>query len=139
MGIPTDYNLNKNFSKERHFCDFIENNIKLFCSQCLNDEYESHVREYKLESHKRKSRSVDFLIKTKSGTDRLVEVKNPKYISELHAALGQVLNYGFLYKKDSELIIVTSVFDHEIIGTIKKNNLNVKVIGLDKEKHILHD
>jgi hypothetical protein len=137
--------LNKDdFKNERHFNDYLEHNIELFCKQCLGVEYKSHVREYPLISIERKTKKVDFLVESMCGKSMLLECKTPKFISELHSAIGQLLSYGSLFKSNSgslpdKLILASSTFDSNLIDVIKDFNLPITLVGLDKSNHLLHD
>ena len=128
------------FKSEKELCDFIEDNVQLFCLQILNREYSKHTREFYLTYFKafgaNKPR-VDFFIKTKEHENFIIEVKNPKNTyGELINSVSQVLSYLIIAEENKVVIhramIVCSRYDVRLIKIIKKFKLPIDVCVLQK-------
>lgn len=133
------------FESEKDFCDYIELNIDNFCRDCLGLQHKSHKREYQIGGKNKKfkgSKVVDFFIHTECGQYIALECKHPKYISELAAGLGQSLGYLTLFELNEQrvdkLIIVSTKLDWYLPAIVRKFNLPIGFIALDKSKHITY-
>jgi hypothetical protein len=134
---------NDDFKSEKEFCDYIEANIKLFCRDVIGVEYKEHQREFNITGHKdnrriKNNKRLDFLITTQTGEKIAIECKNPKYISELCAGLGQVLSYIFLFESAghqiSKYVIVSTRIDWILPLTIQRFNLPISFVTMDKNR-----
>jgi hypothetical protein len=140
--IFTEYN---SFESEKEMSDYIELNIKEFCSEVFDDIYISHKREYSFGNTKRHgavSRKgtpnirVDFLISCING-NYLVECKNPKQVhTELTRGIGQLLMYEtMLYEKEisARCVIVSTQCSDMVIKIIKAHKLQFDFVVFNKE------
>ena len=69
--------------------------------------------------------------------DYLVEVKRPKTQSENIKGVAQLLDYGLLYLdsiKETELVLVTTMFDMNTARVIKHYKLPIRYIYFSKDK-----
>ena len=88
---------------------------------------------------------VDIYCTTKQGTDLFIECKNPKNINaELNNSIGQMLNYQVIIealKKDTKLILATSLYNFYMLKVIKRFGLKHDVILHNKNNtaFILND
>lgn len=136
--------LNSDFNSEKELCDYIEENIQLFCRDCLSVSYQSHRREYPLEEGRRTkgTRRIDFLIITSENERIGIECKHPITGSELGPAIGQVLSYMTLFERYgrplARIIIVTTKLDPVSPFVIDKFNLPIGLIGFDKDKFLTY-
>lgn len=134
----------KDFKTERELCNYIEENIKLFCRDVLEIEYMGHEREYVIcedrRINKKHKARVDFRFKNNDG-DIYVECKNPTHVySESNGALNQILAYScvadFYQRKVSRLILLTTKYNVILGATIRKFNLPIEVFVFSKD-HVL--
>lgn len=136
-----EYFKSKEFNKEKDMCDYIEDNIDIFCEEVLNTKYISHQRESYLDKAVKLQPNkphVDFFIETENKEYIIVECKNPINVyRENVLAIGQILDYirvaennGFKIK---EAWICTSRIKEGICETINKFNLPIKVCLLNKK------
>ena len=136
--------LSNDFLSEKEFCEFIENNIDTFVSECIGFEVDTYEKEYQLSKDKRRcvrgNRRIDFFIKTKCGKNIGVECKDPTGYSELTSAVGQCLGYITLFemneKKLDYIYIVSTKIDFILPAIINKFNLPIGFICIDKSKFI---
>ena len=129
------------FSKEVDMCNYLEDNIKLFCKDVLGVEYISHKRESYLDKNNRRlspnKPHVDFLIETSNKEYIIVECKNPISVyREDMLSIGQVLDYIRIAEnngyKIKQAYICTSRFKKEMCELIKRFNLPIGVCLLNK-------
>ena len=124
------------FDKEKTLCDYIERHIENFCRDILEDKYISYQTEVQKKSQEyfmpREPR-VDFVIQCEK-KQYLIEIKNPKNISENRNALGQILCYSALFEEEKpyQLIIITTKFDHLTAKTIKNFDLPIRYIYFER-------
>lgn len=135
--------LNPDFKRESELCDFIEDNIQIFCFEELGVAYASHKREYPIvKSRKRIKglRRLDFLIKTRVGETIGLECKAPLYPSELPAGIGQILSYKMLMDLAgtpiNRFILVSSKMDIVAPMMIQAFKLPIEFIAMDKKKSL---
>jgi len=141
------FNSKNHFKNEKHMSDYIEDNIRLFCKEILEDEYITHSREYVFESgwRKRNGNSVkkgehntrlDFLIICKND-NYAVEVKNPKQIrSSLVNAISQIMNYQYEIEKRSiraSLVLVSSKHSVRFVELVRHFGLKFRYILFNKD------
>lgn len=76
---------------------------------------------------------VDFVIECEKKT-HIVELKNPKNVSENRNALGQILSYSTMLDPLGEcaLVIVTTKHDMLTARAIKRFNLPVRYVYFEK-------
>jgi hypothetical protein len=135
--------LKSDFKNEKALCDYLEDNMDLFCAELLGVELKSHKREHRiaLKAYRgNKSQRLDFYIESKCGQRIVVECKNPTYPSELTAAIGQVLGYKSLLeyfgKPVDRMVIVTTKLDSVAVMVIQDNNLPIELMAMDKTKSL---
>lgn len=138
--------MNKDFANERELSLYVQNNIELFCQDCLGVEYLSHKTEVSVSLSpfgKRRTKGdkrVDLLIKTRCGKSLAIEFKNPVYSCELHNAIGQCLSYLSMAAnadiKIDTLYIVATKLDWVVPNMITQFNLPLEYIVFDKDKHL---
>jgi hypothetical protein len=132
---------NSDFDKEKDLVEYIENNIKVFCRDVLNDKYIEHETEKQSVDQfmfmPRRIR-VDLYIECENKT-YIIEVKNPTFVSENRYAIGQVLNYGIEFldsEKEIQLILLTTKYDPGTAKLIEHYRLPITYIYFSK-KHTL--
>lgn len=134
--------VDKDFTSEKEFCDFLETHIRDFCTDFLEVEYSSHIREYKLvktsRARMRGNRRIDFLIKTKCNQNIVIECKHPVNICELSTALGQCLSYISLLKNfginSDRTILLSTKIDSITPQVITDFNLPIEFMIMDKTR-----
>jgi hypothetical protein len=133
--------IKQDFKTEKDLCNYIENNIELFCIDVLNDIYISHSREFSINKKMRynDNKKIDFFIKCANKT-YAIEVKNPTYKSELYAGIGQLLTYTVLFEinqiKVDRYILLTTKYDEIASKTIKKYNLPIDLYIFCKSTYL---
>lgn len=124
-----------NFINESHFCDLIENNIRLICNIVLGESFVSMVREYELPSPHNKKPKVDFAILTDKGF-HFIECKDPK--SRAQYSVYQLLKYKTIAEnysiKVDRLISLSTEFDKYDKEIVDRFNLPVELFYISKEK-----
>lgn len=125
---------NNDFAKEKDLQLFIGENIEQFTKEVLEDNYVSHELEkpiVKLRRFGPRGKRIDIYIK---GTeqDYIVELKNPKYLSEVKSGIGQLLGYGLSFK-NAKMILVSTKFDLETGQMIKHYNLPIDYYYFSKD------
>lgn len=128
------------FSKENRFKnekELVDNFLKvihdtiykIYGYEIENIELE---KTYNLKEYLLPSQRVDIYCTTKQGIDLFIECKNPVNINgELNMSIGQMLNYQMIIesiKRETKLILVTSLFSFYILKTIKRFSLNYDII-----------
>lgn len=134
--------VSKDFPSEKSLCDFLEDNIEIFCKDGLGVDYKNHIREYALSEQlprrAKGNKRVDFLIITKQNERIGVECKNPQTPGELSFAVGQALTYMTAFELRgsplSRIIIVSTKIDSIIPFTIDRFNLPISFMAMDKTK-----
>ena len=128
------------FKSEKDMCNYIEDNIELFCVDVTGEKLRSYKREYTITGRQffaHKTACVDFLIVTESGKRILVEVKNPKQIhSEMIRSVSQLLAYGAIadmYTPVDRLILATSNTCEAVQLMICKYELPIEVVLLNRD------
>jgi len=125
------------FPKEKDLVEYFMWNIKGFCKNYLRDplvkaeeQYSVGVREFGP-----RERRVDVFARCKR-KNYCIELKSPKWSRENLAAIGQLLNYGRKFCKDgeSELLLITTLYDVETYETIQRFNLPIRYIFMDKSR-----
>lgn len=125
--------------KEKQLCDYLEDKIKEFCLEVLDEEYVSHKREWYfwLKRFWWNTMSIDFMVETKNGLI-LLEVKNPTAPwSEMASAIWQSL----VYRSHAEYkwydvyrnIILTTRTTVNINGTIVSMKLPIELIVIQED------
>jgi hypothetical protein len=135
------------FAIEKDMCDYIENNISVFCEEIIGDEYESHIREYQLALMGKLSKGtapkkgdnnprIDFLIFCKHGV-YAVECKNPKQtFTELSRSIGQLVMYDVIFKEkgiNPNIILVSSKYDPIISKCLKSIGKEYRFVLFNKQ------
>jgi len=135
--------LSTDFKRESELCNFIEDNIQIFCLEELGVIYASHKREHPVvKSRKRIKglRRLDFLIKTRAGENIGLECKVPLYPSELPAGIGQILSYKMLMDLAgtpiNRFVLVSSKMDVVAPMMIQEFRLPIEFIAMDKKKSL---
>lgn len=132
----------KEFKSERELCDFLENHIRDFCSDFLEVEYKSHVREKKLFNIQRNrvkgNRRIDFYIETVCGKVIIIECKHPITLCELSPAVGQCLSYACLLAnkgvKTDRVILLSTKIDQVVTQVITDYSLPIEYMVMDRNK-----
>lgn len=127
------------FNSEKELSDFLKNNIEIFTYQFLNDICVSFNFNYGVTYNDDPCRRkrVDLIIEGKKKF-YVIELKNPQYPYHNIAAIGQLLDYGrhFDYighKLDTQLVLLSSMYDVDTAITIQKYNLPIRYFYLQKE------
>lgn len=135
--------LSHDFRSESELCDFIEDNIQVFCLDELGVIYASHKREHPVvKSRKRIKglRRLDFLIKTRAGENIGLECKVPLYPSGLPAGIGQILSYRILMDLAgtpiNRFVLVSSKMDIVVPMMIQAFELPIEFIAMDKKRSL---
>lgn len=141
------FNYSNDFKNERELCNYIEDNIKLFCSEVLLDNFVSYMREYHFVSENkfrgkgfpRKGQNnirIDFMIRCKNNL-YAIEVKNPiQKLTELSRTIGQLMLYEEMLEEkniNAKIVLVSSKHDEIISKLIAKHNLNYRYILFNKK------
>lgn len=133
------------FNRESDLSCYIETNIESFCADVLDDIYVRHEKEVQAESQMRfqpRQPRVDFVIECEKKT-HIVELKNPKNVSENRNALGQILSYSTMLDPLGEcaLVVVTTKHDMLTARAIKRFNLPVRYVYFEKGRFMeyIHD
>jgi len=125
---------NNDFAKEKDLQFFIGENIEEFTKEVLGDIYISHQMEKPTVTIRRfgpRGKRVDIYIKGKE-QDYVVELKNPKHLSEVKSGIGQLLGYGLSFK-NAKMILVSTKFDLETGQMIKYYNLPIDYYYFSKD------
>ena len=136
--ITSEYEMiNKDFQKEKHLQEYIIDNIDLFCEEILNDKLISFEAEYSLRNKNRKYKRgkdrIDLFVRCEKN-NYLIELKNPTYKYENSHAIGQLFNYGAIFNKPCQLILVSTRYDFDTVNSIVKYNLPIRFIYISKSK-----
>lgn len=141
------FNTVNHFKNEREMCDFIEQNIKLFCKELFDDEYIKHKREYSFENgwwsrkgsvvkEGKHNTRIDFMVTCKR-KNYAVEVKNPKQkYTELSRSIGQLMMYQMVMEWkgiDAEIVLVSSSHVSVITQMIHRYNLGYRYFVFNKD------
>jgi len=135
--------ITKDFKSEKELKNYIVSNIKLFCKQNFNDEYISHIEEYRLtnEFSYNTSKRIDLFIKCKKG-QYAIEIKNPIYKSEMAYSIGQLLTYYLMFEKKGikldKLLLLTTQFDYETAKIIDRFNLPIGLMLFSKKYSLIY-
>ena len=132
------------WNKEAELVNYIECNIVLFTKDVLGEEYQYHVREWSMQEQRMfggNQPRIDLMIMTKSGKRIGVECKLPKQsFSELSRAVSQVLAYSVIAEDNNlplhKLLIVTTQYDTIVHKIIKKYELPIGLVVIDKNKRM---
>ena len=139
------FNSASDFKTEKDLCDYIETNIKLFCSD-IGVNYKGHERESHITKFKRFGNNkpkIDFLVEDHEGEYTLIEVKKPRYLREAIVGISQMLEYIVIAEKEGlklkKSFILTTKCDCEFIEVIERFNLPIDLILFSKEKLAVWD
>ncbi len=135
----------KTFNTEKEMCNYIEENIEIFCKDTLEINYISHERESYLARGRKFSGNkphVDFLIKSNNEDYVIVECKNPRYVyRENIGALSQILDYIRIAEnngyKIKEAWICTSRIKRELCEVIDRFKLPINICVLNKKNNAI--
>lgn len=134
MVVVRDHKLkNNDFKSEKELSDYIDFNIQDFCIDILEDTYVDHCMEMPLYKQMRRGprgRRVDIYIECKKHK-YVIELKNPKSLSEMRSAIGQLLDYG-RELPDCKMILVATKHDINTSKTIKHYNLPITYYYMSK-------
>lgn len=130
------------FSQEEELCDYIDAHPRLFSLDILEEEYQSHEREWDLNQYRRfgpRCTRVDFMFSTDVSECVLVECKNPVNIySEIRNAIAQLMAYRVVTMENDitpdRCLLVTSKY-HPVVGKmIDSYELPIEVFVLGKDR-----
>ncbi len=126
------------FESENELVEYIVQNIEMFCEDVLRDKLVSFECEHGVKTRQSRGllpreRWCDLYIVCKSQV-YVIEVKNPRFLSENRKGIGQLLDYGreFLHAKKGAMILLTTLFDIHTARTIKYYNLPIRYIYFEK-------
>jgi hypothetical protein len=137
FGLNVDDLKTDEWGKEIDLLCYITNNIDLFCRDVLLDKLISFETEKEIKKKYKfgpRGQRVDLFINCERSV-YIIELKNPKNISENRGAIGQILEYGMYFlDPKKELILLTTKFDIETARIIKFYDLPIRYIYFDKHK-----
>jgi len=113
-------------------------NIDEFCQDVLGVKKSKVQSEFKISDGFKKRKSIDLMVTDTNGQRIAIELKNPKYKSELQSALGQCLVYisalEMAGQKIDRFVLISSSYDFLVPITIKKMNLPIEFAVMDRGK-----
>jgi len=129
---------NTSFDKEKILLDYIVEHIGFFVEDVLDDKLISFECEkptgIKQTRFSPRRKRVDIYIVAEK-QNYIIELKNPKYVSENRKAIGQLLDYG-RELNNTQMILVTTLFDIDTAKTIEYYNLPIRYVYFDKDKSL---
>jgi hypothetical protein len=131
---------NNSFKTERDLLDYITENMSKFVEDVFNDVLVSFEREKVCHKQPNKfgpmTRRVDLYVVCEENI-YIIELKNPKYLSENRKAIGQLLDYGRDFSDPrKKMVLITALFDIDTAKTIEYYNLPISYIYFDKDKSL---
>ncbi len=143
--IKKHFNSASDFKSEKELCDYIEDNIKVFCLD-IGINYKTHERESYITKHLRFANSkpkIDFLIQDQDGEYILLEVKKPRYQREAVIAISQILEYTVIAEREGLKVkksyILTTKCENDVIEVIQRFNLPIDLILFSKKRLAIWD
>jgi hypothetical protein len=132
--------INKDFKSEKHLQNYLSDNIELFCKDAFNENYVSHELEKTINTIGRlfgpRGKRVDLYLVTDKNR-YVIEIKRPKFGTEMRSAIGQLLDYGREFDKEHKLVLLSTMIDMDTIKTIQHYNLNIKYIYTSKTQMMI--
>lgn len=131
------------FKKEKDMADFFEANIERAFQSMFGVGVVEYKRELRLNKGNRfgaRVPTVDFWVRTDSGDEWLVELKNPvNGYGELVAGVSQLLGYSVLAKKawggEYRLLYVVSRYVEVVGEMVRAFSLPVSLMVLNRSQH----
>ena len=132
--VGIDYSLlgNNDFKTEKDLSDYINDNIKTFCTEICDDVYIAHEVDKPFHY---KGKRVDLFIECEKSLF-VIELKNPRHMPANVQAIGQILDYGRRINgiKKMQLIIITTKFCIDTAQTIKHYHLPIRYMYFSRNQ-----
>jgi hypothetical protein len=138
--ITGDKLIKGSFRSEKKMEDYIENNIENIFNLITDEDYSSHVRQYRINQTvygRGAGMKVDIMVDSKRGNKYFWELKCARNYTGILNGLMQLLYYKesfkYLYDKEAELVLISDKFDGIVGKIIEKYNFPIKFIVIDNQ------
>lgn len=134
--VITDPLKTNDFASEKSLLAYVKANINDLIMTVYGKKVSSIEPEKQVQNRLRLSPrppSVDLFVVCDDNTEIIIELKNPKTVSENDRVIGQILKYS-LYYPNAKLLAITTLLSQDIGRAIYNYDLPIDYCYLDKTK-----